>query len=60
MSICPKGKKSKSKRDMRRAHTWKISMASLATCPKCGETIRAHRACRNCGTYNKRQVIAVD
>ncbi len=53
MSICPKGKKSKSKRDKRRAQTWKIAMPNLATCPKCGEAVISHRACRACGTYNK-------
>ncbi len=59
MSICPKGKKSKSKRDKRRAQTWKIAMPNLATCPKCGETILSHRACKACGTYNKKVVMNV-
>ncbi len=57
MSICPKGKMSKSKRDKRRAQTWKIAMPNLAACPKCGEMVRSHRACRACGTYNKKQVV---
>ncbi len=59
MSICPKGKKSKSKRDKRRAQTWKIKMSNLATCPKCGELMQPHRACRACGTYNKKEVVKV-
>ncbi len=59
MSICPKGKMSKSKRDKRRAQTWKITMPNLNACPKCGEMVRTHRACKACGTYNKREVIKV-
>lgn len=59
MSICPKGKKSKSKRDKRRAQNWKIAMPNLATCPKCGETVISHRACKACGTYNKKVVVNV-
>ncbi len=58
MSICPKGKKSKSKRNKRRAQSWKISMPNLADCPKCGKPVVAHRACRSCGHYNKRSVVA--
>ncbi len=59
MSICPKGKKSKSKRDKRRAQSWKIAMPNLATCPKCGEAVISHRACRACGSYNKKVVMNV-
>jgi len=59
-AICPKGKISKSKRGMRRAQSWQISVPTLATCSKCGELIVAHRACKHCGTYNKRTVIKVD
>ncbi len=59
MSICPKGKISKARRDKRRAQTWKISLPSLVTCTKCGELMKSHRACKACGTYNKKEVIAV-
>ncbi len=59
MSICPKGKISKSRRGMRRANSWKISMPSLITCDKCGELMVSHRACKSCGSYNKREVIKV-
>ncbi|MFV0441361.1 MAG: 50S ribosomal protein L32 [Lachnospirales bacterium] len=59
MSICPKGKKSKGKRNQRRAQSWKIPMPNLVKCPKCGEYVRSHRACRACGTYNKRAVLEV-
>ncbi len=60
MSICPKGKTSRARRDKRRAQTWKISMPTLVTCSKCGELARAHRACKACGNYDKKQVLKVD
>ncbi|MFV0504225.1 MAG: 50S ribosomal protein L32 [Lachnospirales bacterium] len=59
MSICPKGKMSKSKRNKRRAQSWKINMPNLTSCPKCGEFMQPHRACRFCGSYNKREVVKV-
>lgn len=60
MSICPKGKHSKARRDKRRAQTWKISLPSLVKCSKCGELMRSHRACRACGNYNKKEVLNVN
>lgn len=60
MSICPKGKMSKSKRDKRKNQSWKIAVPSLTECSKCGELIRPHRACRACGTYKNREVVNVD
>ena len=36
MSICPKNKTSRGRRDKRRAN-WKMSATSLVKCPKCGE-----------------------
>ncbi|MCL2699391.1 MAG: 50S ribosomal protein L32 [Defluviitaleaceae bacterium] len=60
MAICPKGKHSSSRRDKRRAQTWKIALPSLITCNKCGDIMRAHRACKACGNYNRKQVLKVD
>ncbi|MDR1559273.1 MAG: 50S ribosomal protein L32 [Clostridiales bacterium] len=59
MSICPKGKHSKARRDKRKAQSWKITLPSLVVCSKCGELMRSHRACRSCGSYNKREVLKV-
>ena len=47
MSICPKNKSSKARRDKRRAN-WKMSAPNLVKCSKCG------------GSYNKREIISVD
>ena len=55
--ICPKGKISKARRDKRRAQTWKIPMANLTACGKCGELTRSHHVCKSCGSYNRREVL---
>ena len=55
----PKRKTSKARRDKRKAN-WKLTAPNLATCPKCGELMMPHRACKSCGTYNKRVVVEVD
>ncbi|MDY6325256.1 MAG: 50S ribosomal protein L32 [Catonella sp.] len=59
MSICPKNKNSKAHRDARRAN-WKMSAPALVKCPNCGALMVPHRVCRNCGTYNKKEIIKVD
>lgn len=56
-AIGPKGKISKSRRDKRRAQSWKIAMPNLVSCSKCGELVRSHHACKACGSYNKRTVV---
>ncbi|MBR6401293.1 MAG: 50S ribosomal protein L32 [Firmicutes bacterium] len=60
MSICPKGRMSKSKRDKRKAQSWQIATPTLVACSKCGALMRPHRVCKECGSYNKRTIVAVD
>lgn len=60
MSIGPKGKISKSKGKMRRAHSWRISTPTLVKCSKCQELMIPHRVCRSCGSYKKQTVVNVD
>ena len=48
MSICPKNKSSKSRRDKRRAN-WKMSAPTLVKCSKCGALMMPHRVCKKCG-----------
>ncbi len=52
----PKKRKSRSKRDMRRA-THKISAAVFNECEKCGAPKQPHRVCGACGWYNDRYVL---
>ena len=56
MSICPKNKSSKARRDSRRAN-WKMGAVNLV---KCGALHMPHRVCKACGSYNKREIIKVE
>ena len=56
----PKGRVSKSKRDKRKAQTWKIATPNLGKCSNCGELMGSTRACTAWGSYNKKVVINVD
>lgn len=47
---------SKTKKRMRRTHL-KLTPATLTACPKCGATIKPHRACTKCGFYKGQDVL---
>jgi len=55
----PRGKISRQRRDKRRSNVWKLSLPGITKCPKCGEPVLSHRACRACGYYNGRKVMEV-
>ena len=59
MSICPKNKHSKARRDSRRAN-WKMDALNLVKCSKCGALMMPHRVRKACGSYNKKEIIAMD
>ena len=59
MSICPKNKTSKARRDKRRAN-WKMSAPNLVKCSKCGALMMPHRVCKACGSYNKKEIIKIE
>jgi len=54
----PKRKTSRSNTRSRRAN-WKAAPVTLASCDRCKQPKLPHTACPTCGTYNKRQVLAV-
>ena len=54
----PKCKVAKARRDKRRGGNGKLPAPSGSGCPKGGEPVMPHRACKACGTYNGRQVLA--
>ena len=58
MSICPKNKTSKARRDKRRAN-WKMGAVNLVKCSKCGALMMPHRVCKACGSYNKREKMCI-
>lgn len=37
-----------------------MTAPTLVKCSKCGELTMPHRVCKNCGTYNKREVVKVN
>ena len=57
MSICPKNKHSKARRDSHRA-SWKMGEMNLVKCSKCGALTMPHRVCKACGSYNKKEIIS--
>ncbi|MCA9540625.1 MAG: 50S ribosomal protein L32 [Myxococcales bacterium] len=54
----PKRRKSRSKRDTRRA-THKISAKAYNECGNCGAPKEPHRICPSCGWYKERYVLEV-
>ncbi len=55
----PKCKVSKARRDKRRSNVWKLDVPGIVACPSCGAPRLPHRACKACGMYNGREVVAV-
>jgi large subunit ribosomal protein L32 len=55
----PKKKKSKSKRDMRRAHDH-VKMPNISICPQCREPVLPHHVCKNCGTYRGKKILTTE
>lgn len=53
----PARRHSKTRRDTRRAQTYKLSVPGMTECPQCHEMKLAHRVCGNCGYYKNRVVV---
>lgn len=53
----PARRHSKSRRDKRRAMTYKLVMPGMVECPQCHEMKLSHRVCGNCGYYKNRVVV---
>lgn len=53
----PKKKVSKSRRDTRRAHNFRVAVPNLSVCPNCKGAVLPHHVCPTCGQYRGRQVI---
>ncbi len=54
----PKRRRTRSKRDMRRAHHDKVVAPNLVPCPNCSAPVVPHRVCAACGHYKGRKVVA--
>jgi len=55
----PQRKKSKAKRNSRRAQHDKTTLPSVNICMNCGADYLSHRACEECGWYRGRVAILV-
>ncbi|NMA48386.1 MAG: 50S ribosomal protein L32 [Tissierellia bacterium] len=56
----PKRKTSKTRRDKRRASSYRLNKATVVECPQCHEAKQPHRVCRSCGYYKNREAIVVE
>ncbi len=54
----PRQRHTKSRRNRGRSHQ-ALKVLNLKVCAKCGQPILAHQACKNCGTYQGREVLDV-
>ena len=55
----PFRKVSKTRKRMRSAHN-ALEANTVTSCPNCGEMIKPHRVCKNCGYYKKEEIIKKD
>jgi large subunit ribosomal protein L32 len=55
----PKRKYSRARQGERRAHLG-LKAASLVDCPQCHTPKLPHHVCPTCGTYDGREVIAIE
>ncbi len=55
----PFRKVSKTRKRMRRSHN-ALVIKTVTSCPNCGEMIKPHRVCKNCGYYKKEEIIKKD
>jgi len=58
MGAVPKRKISRHRRGNRRQHL-ALTAPILVKCPRCSKPMRAHYACKACGTYKGRQVLKI-
>jgi large subunit ribosomal protein L32 len=55
----PKKRHSNTRTRQRRAN-WKLKALAFGKCSQCGAPIMPHHACKNCGTYQGRQVLKIE
>ena len=58
MSV-PKKKRTKGSVGKRRSHHG-LSQLQLSKCSKCGQAVKPHMACSNCGTYKGKEVLNME
>ncbi|MFA4874853.1 MAG: 50S ribosomal protein L32 [bacterium] len=53
----PARRKSKGRKNMRRAMNMKLKAIAVSTCPQCKQPKLPHRVCIHCGFYKGREVV---
>ncbi|MFH0799072.1 MAG: 50S ribosomal protein L32 [Pseudomonadota bacterium] len=53
----PARRKSKGRKNQRRAHHMIVDAPSLAICPQCKRPKMPHRVCIQCGFYKGREIV---
>lgn len=56
----PKRRTSKTRKNKRRASSYKLPRTTISTCPQCHETKLPHRVCKSCGYYKGREAVSVE
>lgn len=56
----PKRRTSKTRRDKRRASSYRLKTYSTIKCPNCGEQMLPHHVCSYCGFYDGKQAVFVE
>ena len=56
----PKRKTSKTRKNKRRASSYRLNKATVSECPQCHEPKLPHRVCKSCGYYKNREIIEVE
>lgn len=56
----PKRKTSKTRKNKRRASSYRLSKVTVVKCPNCHEMRLPHTVCPSCGYYDGKEVIAME
>lgn len=56
----PKRRTSKTKKNQRRASSYKLPKVTIGECPQCHEAKLPHRVCKACGFYDGKEVKEVE
>ncbi|MCI6157958.1 MAG: 50S ribosomal protein L32 [Peptoniphilaceae bacterium] len=56
----PKRKTSKTRRDKRRASSYRLKTYATVACPNCGAAKLPHRVCESCGYYDGKEAVSVN
>lgn len=59
MAPLPKKRHSTQRKGKRRASI-KLKKTGLIKCPNCGEPVKPHMVCKNCGVYKTESILTIE